>query len=128
MGFRALTTAKHEVLIVEDEPLVALLLEDMLLDLGHRVARLCGNLAEGLQAAKDLEVTLAVLDVNLQGQLSFPIADVARERGIAVLFVTGFGNGSMPELREATVLAKPYTADQLSSAIVAATLAGGKLA
>jgi DNA-binding response OmpR family regulator len=128
LGFRALTTPKQEVLIVEDEPLVALLLEDMLIDLGHQVVRLCGNFSDGLRAAKDLEVSLAVLDVNLQGQLSFPIADAARDRGIAVLFVTGFGDGSMPELQEHVVLAKPYTTEDLARAIVAATQGGGTFA
>lgn len=118
----------HKVLIVEDEPLVALLLEDMLIDLGHQVIRISSTLAEGLRAIHELELSLAVIDVNLQGEMSFPIAQAAYERGIPVLFSTGFGQGSMSELRKATVLAKPYTYDELAHAIEAATKSGSGIA
>ena len=104
------------VLVVEDEPLVAMLAEEMLADLGHRAAITYG-LKDGLAAVAAQAFDLALLDVNLNGALSFPIADAAAARGIPVLFVTGFGREHMERLAGASVLQKPYSSDDLQRAI-----------
>jgi CheY-like chemotaxis protein len=104
------------VLVVEDEPLVAMLAEEMLADLGHRAAIKHG-LKDGLAAVVSGAFDLALLDVNLNGSLSFPIADAAAERGIPVLFVTGFGREHMEQLAGVSVLQKPYSSTDLQQAI-----------
>jgi CheY-like chemotaxis protein len=108
------------VLVVEDEPLVAMLAEEMLADLGHRAAAIRHGLKDGLAAIGSEPFDLAFLDVSLGNTLSFPIADAAIERGIPVLFVTGFGREHMEQLAGACVLQKPYSSAELQQAILKA--------
>jgi DNA-binding response OmpR family regulator len=71
-----------------------------------------------LTFAKERDYRLAILDVNLSGRPAFPIADVVRARGKALLFVTGYGSaGLAADYKGAAVLQKPFTEMQLSSAI-----------
>jgi CheY-like chemotaxis protein len=105
------------VLVVEDEPLVAMLAEEMLAELGHRAAAISHGLKDGLEAIGAGSFDLAMLDVNLSGALSFPIAGVAAQRGVPVLFVTGFDRDHMEQLAGKCVLQKPYSTDDLRRAI-----------
>ena len=106
------------ILIVEDEMLVAMNTEDMLLDLGHEVAGLASRLEPALSLAREGAFDLAMLDVNLAGQASFPVADALRERGIPFLFATGYGiQGIAEEYRSAPVLQKPFRACDLEDAL-----------
>ncbi|RYB01369.1 response regulator [Lichenibacterium ramalinae] len=79
------------VLIVEDEMMVAMLVEDMLVDMGFIVVGPAYRLGDGLRLAKSETLDVAVLDVNLKGARSFPIATVLTERGIPFVFATGYG-------------------------------------
>ncbi len=108
------------VLVVEDEPLVAMLAEEMLSDLGHRAALVAYSLQDGLAALETGDFDLAFLDVNLGGSLSFPIAEAAAKRGLPVLFVTGFGIQHMEQLDGECVLPKPYSSQDLERAITKA--------
>jgi CheY-like chemotaxis protein len=109
------------VLVVEDEMLVAMNIEDMLLDLGHEVAGLASRLAPGLALAADAEIDAAVLDVNLAGERSFAIADLLAGRGIPFLFATGYGLGGIEErYRSRVVLQKPFRLNDLAVALEAA--------
>ncbi len=106
------------ILIVEDEMLVAMNVEDMLLDLGHEVAGLAGRLEPALALAREAEIDLAMLDVNLAGEQSFPIADALIERGTPFLFATGYGLKGIPEkYRDRPVLQKPFRAQDLAQAL-----------
>lgn len=106
------------VLVVEDEMLVAMNIEDMLLDLGHEVAGLASRLEAALALARDGEFDLAMLDVNLAGQQSFPVAEILRARGIPFLFATGYGaKGIADEYRDRPVLQKPFRARDLGQAL-----------
>jgi CheY-like chemotaxis protein len=106
------------VLVVEDEALIRMMFEDVLLELGHSIAAQASDLATGLTFAKERDYRLAILDVNLSGRPAFPIADVVRARGKALLFVTGYGSaGLAADYKGAAVLQKPFTEMQLSSAI-----------
>jgi len=106
------------ILIVEDEMLVAMNIEDMLLDLGHEVAGLAGRLDAALALAREAEFDLAMLDVNLAGETSFPVAAVLTERNIPFLFATGYGiKGIAEEYRGRPVLQKPFRARDLEAAI-----------
>jgi len=89
----------RRVLVVEDEVIVGMLLEDMLGELGCEVVAISTHLEEALQLARTLDIDFALLDINLDGQQSFPVADVLRERGVPFLFATGYG---------AKILKPPY--------------------
>lgn len=112
------TTARF--LVVEDEYLIRMLLEDMLTDLGHTVAAAVGSFAEAHDLATNGDFTAAILDVNLDGEDVFPVAAILAERGTPFVFVTGYGEDSLPDAyRGRPALQKPFQADQLES-----TLAG----
>ena len=113
-------TSELRVLVVEDEPLVAMLAEEMLADLGHRAASVVHRLNDALATLDADRFDLAFLDVNLSGSLSFPVADKATEKGIPVLFVTGFSGDHMDRLAHECVLQKPYTTEDLRRAIASA--------
>jgi CheY-like chemotaxis protein len=85
------------VLVVEDESMICLLLEDMLQDLGCKVVGTACSFKRALELAEREEgIDVAILDVNLGGQLVFPVADVLSRRGIPLLFATGAGAGGLP--------------------------------
>jgi CheY-like chemotaxis protein len=109
------------VLIVEDEMLVAMNIEDMLLDLGHEVAGIASRLGPALALARDGAFDVAMLDVNLAGDRSFPVADLLIERGIPFLFATGYGlDGIEEKYRDRPVLQKPFRARDLGTLLEAA--------
>jgi CheY-like chemotaxis protein len=96
------------VLLVEDEALVAMLMRDILAELGFSVVGPYSRLADAAAAVKTNGFDAAVLDINLDGQSVYAIADVLAERGIPFVFVTGYGAESI-DARFATVpvLQKP---------------------
>jgi CheY-like chemotaxis protein len=109
------------VLIVEDEMLVAMNIEDMVLELGHEVAGIANRLEPALLLAREGAFDIALLDVNLAGSLSFPVAAVLRDRNIPFLFATGYGmKGMAEEFGSSTVLQKPFRGQDLEQAIEAA--------
>jgi CheY-like chemotaxis protein len=110
------------VLVVEDEMLVAMNIEDMLLDLGHEVAGLASRLGPALALIEEAEFDAAMLDVNLAGETSFPVADRLIERGIPFLFATGYGlHGIQEAYRAYPVLQKPFRSADLRRALEALT-------
>jgi CheY-like chemotaxis protein len=116
-----LADKRLRILVVEDEMLVAMNIEDMLLALGHEVAGIAGRLVPALALATEGDFDLAMLDVNLAGETSFPVADVLRDRGIPFVFATGYGiDGIREDYRAAPVLQKPFRAGELAAALAAA--------
>jgi DNA-binding response OmpR family regulator len=106
------------VLIVEDEMLVAMNIEDRLLELGHEVAGIASRLEPALALAQEGAIDVAVLDVNLAGERSFPLADLLIARDIPFLFATGYGLGGIEEkYRDRLVLQKPFRTDDLAAAV-----------
>lgn len=106
------------VLIVEDEMTVALLLEEMVEDLGHEVAGLAMRLPQAEHLARTRTLDIAILDVNLDGHMSYPIAEILRERGVPYLFATGYGSGGIePRYRGSVIIKKPYDLDEVREAI-----------
>lgn len=96
------------VLLVEDEIMISMMLQDRLEQAGYRVLA-ATNLDDALKLACEAFIDVAVLDVNLSGEPSFPIADALRRRGIAFTFASGYGvDGLPPEYRGEAVLQKPY--------------------
>ena len=114
------SSAMPRLLVVEDEYLIRMLLEDMLDDLGYGIAAAVGTLSEAQQIAADGDFNAAILDVNLDGQEIYPVADILAKRGLPFVFVTGFGERSLPEpFGGRPALQKPFQAEQLKT-----TLAG----
>lgn len=108
------------ILIVEDEMLVAMNIEDMLLDLGHEVAGIASRLGPALSLVAEEQFDLALLDVNLAGEPSFPVAAALRQRDIPFLFATGYGaRGLADEFSASPVLQKPFMAADLGRALQA---------
>lgn len=115
--------AGKKVLIVEDELLVALLLEDFLLDMGCSTVGPCGSIESALEAARDWTFDLAVLDVNLDGEQVYPVAEILAQRHIPFLFLSGYGDEAIPLGRIGwRVCAKPFKGQDLAR-MLSATLA-----
>lgn len=120
MAITSRALAGKRVLIVEDEMLVALLLEDFLIEFGCTPMGPCGSVAEALKAVGEDAFDLAVLDVNLGGERVYPVADALTERHIPFLFVSGYGEEAIPDGREEwKVCAKPFRADVLATMLSA---------
>jgi CheY-like chemotaxis protein len=110
--------ATPRVLVVEDEYLIRMLLEDMLADLGYELGAGVGTIAEASELAASGDFHAAILDVNLDGKEIYPVADILAERGVPFVFVTGYGERSLPEpYRDRPALQKPFQADQLRAAL-----------
>ncbi|MBU4530908.1 MAG: response regulator [Desulfomicrobium sp.] len=106
------------VLIVEDEVLLAMHLEDMLTDLGHRVVGQATRVDKALVLARNSDIDFAILDINVAGTQSFPVADILLERGIQFVFATGYGTaGLIDGYRDCPVLQKPYAQEDLEQSI-----------
>lgn len=113
--------AGWRVLLIEDESLVAMLLEDALAGVGCKVIGLASRFYDAEQKAKSLSFDVAVLDVNLNGKQTLPIAEVLFGRGIPFVFATGYGVGFLPEhLQTVPVLQKPFEQHDLERALRAA--------
>ncbi len=101
------------VLLVEDEALVAMLVEDMLADEGCVLAASATRVPEALAIARDagVDFDLAILDVNLAGEPVFAVAEALAARGVPFAFATGYGAGGLPEVwKTRPTLQKPFTA------------------
>lgn len=105
----------RSILIVEDEPLIAMMLEDFLESLGHRVQGTCETVAEALAETEKGGFDLAILDVNLQGENAWPVAFRLKERGIPfVLASGGHVDPPPPEFAAVPMLEKPYTIERVT--------------
>ncbi len=110
-------TSKPSILIIEDEMLVAMMLEDQLEAAGYTVLK-ASHLSRGLELAESESIDVALLDINLGGLESFPIAVVLRRRGIPFVFSSGYGDDGLPaEWRGEKMLQKPYGGKQLTAAL-----------
>jgi DNA-binding response OmpR family regulator len=107
----------RSALVVEDEVLVALYVEDLLIELGYEVVAVVHRFERGLSAARDGKFDFAVLDLNLDGKASYPIADALKERGIPFLFATGYDSLGNVDHRDAVRIQKPFRASDLAHAI-----------
>jgi CheY-like chemotaxis protein len=114
--------AMARILIVEDEVLIAMLLEDIVTDLGHDPIGPMMRLQPALTAAETGDFDFAILDINLAGQQSFPVADCLRRRGIPFIFASGYGGAGLGEgYSDIPVLQKPYDSCQIAQMIAASS-------
>jgi DNA-binding response OmpR family regulator len=111
-------------MVVEDELLVALMIEEVLLEQGCQIIGPFTNLADALRAARDETMELAVLDVNLCGERVYPVAELLESRGIPFLLLSGYGRDAAPPDRPNWVsCSKPFRGHELTHALVQLTAA-----
>lgn len=110
------------VFVVEDEALVALNLEDILVDLGCKVVGPAMRL-ERAEAMVDqgMQADVAILDVNVAGTMVFPFARRLAAAGMPLVFATGYGRSGLPEeFGTRPILQKPYTTDDVRAGLAEA--------
>ncbi len=112
----------RRVLVVEDESLVAMLLETILEDMGCTPVGPASNVDEGEAIARDtVDLDAALLDVNLAGRQVFPVAAVLKARGVPFVFSTGYGESGLPdEWRGNPTIQKPFTEAAVLDALMQA--------
>ena len=112
----------RRILIVEDESLVAMLLETILEDMGCTPVGPIGTVDEALAIATDhADLDGALLDVNVAGQEVFPVAAALKARGVPFVFSTGYGEGGLPdEWRGQATIQKPFTEAAIRDALMKA--------
>lgn len=102
------------VLVVEDEFMIAMAVEAVVTDAGGVVVEMAATLEQALAFAERAEFDAALLDINLNGENSFPVADILGKRGIPFAFVTGYGRKMVPDtFSAAPILTKPYARSDL---------------
>lgn len=116
-------TRLARVLVVEDEMLVAMLVQDMLEELGYVPVGPAVRFDTGMALASSETLDYAILDINLDGILSFPIADLLTARGVPVIFATGYGAGGLDSrFADFPVMSKPFTMASMRRMIDAAAV------
>ena len=114
----------RSILIVEDEPLIAMMLEDFLESMGHTVSGTCETVEQALAETDKGGFDLAILDVNLKGESVWPVATALRNKGTPFVLASG-GHVEPPptEFENAPMIEKPFTIDRVTP-IIEAALAG----
>ena len=116
---------RSRVMIVEDEALVAMMMGDIVEELGFSVCGPFSSLSAATLAARAGEFEAAVLDVNLGGELVYPVADLLAERGVPFIFVTGYGPDLVDtRFADVPVLQKPVQVGELQGAFRSRGLEG----
>jgi CheY-like chemotaxis protein len=106
------------VLVVEDEVLISMLIEDMLADIGCKCVEVAPSVEVALEALTREQPHFAMLDINLNGKRSFPIADILKTRAIPFVFLSGYGSrGLEGAYADAKVLQKPFRLGDLETAL-----------
>jgi DNA-binding NtrC family response regulator len=117
--------AQRSVLVVEDEVLIAMELEDVLAGAGYTEVRLAGSVSEALRAVSEAPPDVAVLDVSLNGEPVFPVADALAELAVPYVLLTGHSKAGMPARQSGRpVVVKPYDPRRLIE-VLSDVLAGG---
>ena len=109
---------RKRILLVEDEAMVAMLIEDILADLHCELAGTASRLHEALNMAQTAALDVAILDVNLAGETTFPVADALKARRIPFIFATGYGASQISDVyADVPTLPKPFQAQDLARAL-----------
>ncbi|HEY0034302.1 MAG TPA: response regulator [Devosia sp.] len=106
------------MLLVEDEAIIAFALEDMLGELGCEIVGPALRLDDAVQLAADATIDAAILDVNLNGLRSYPVAEILERRGVRFIFATGYDREGLEWTGSpAELIAKPYRREQVEAAL-----------
>ena len=113
--------AGMSVFLVEDEFLIMMQLEQMARGLGCTIGKTASHFDDALRAAESAEVDAALLDVNLAGKKSYPVAEVLKKRGVPIVFSTGYGQQGLDDgWAGHPVVQKPFLASDLEKALTRA--------
>jgi two-component sensor histidine kinase/DNA-binding response OmpR family regulator len=116
------TAVGNRLLLVEDETLVGIMMSEMLTELGFEVIGPICNLSDAMSAVRKEAFHSAVLDVNLRGEMVYPVADALAAKGVPFVFVTGYGvDGIDARFANVPVLQKPIEKQTIESVLVLAT-------
>lgn len=107
------------ILVVEDEPIVAMCLEDILENLGHQTVGPAIRLPDGVALAETEAVDAAFLDINLGGERSTPVAEILQLRGIPFVFASGYGARPDGFDNSVPLVEKPYQDSDIAAALTA---------
>jgi CheY-like chemotaxis protein len=108
------TSGPWRILLVEDEMLVAMLLEDMLTEAGHTIVGPVARIERAVEAARSEAVDMAILDVNVGGEEVYPVAEALAAREIPFAFATGYGAHGLSEpWQDRPTLQKPFHRNDL---------------
>ncbi|MGH6982092.1 MAG: response regulator [Stellaceae bacterium] len=100
---------RRRILLVEDEILVATLIESMLAEFGYEIVGPIAHVGKAIEMAQQEVLHAAILDVNIRGQEVYPVAEALTARGIPYIFSTGYGNGGLrASYRNRPTLTKPF--------------------
>lgn len=109
------------VLVVEDEAAISMLLEDMLFDFGCEIVGPAARLATALEMAQKETFVVAILDVNVAGEPIYPVAEAIVQRGLPLVFSTGYGGAGIREpFRDRPVVQKPFSQADLKRTLISA--------
>lgn len=107
-----------KILVVEDETLISMLFEDILAELDCTIVGPALNLRQAMVLAQNAEIDAAVLDVNLGGDPIFPVAEILADRGVPLVFSSGYGASGLPgRWQTQLTLPKPFTSDQFTAVL-----------
>ena len=109
-------SAGRQVLVVEDEMTIVVMIEDTLRQLGAEVVGPAARLDAALRLAKEAPIDAAVLDINIRGGNSYPVADILTERRIPFVFCSGYGDWAIDKRhRDRPRLQKPFSSSDLEA-------------
>jgi DNA-binding response OmpR family regulator len=109
---------RGSVFLVEDEVMIRMMVADMLEELGFIVAAEAGEINEAIRLAQSADFDLAILDVNVNGKVISPVAELIKARGRPFIFATGYGSSGLPaEYRDRPALQKPFQIETLAKMI-----------
>jgi CheY-like chemotaxis protein len=106
------------VFLVEDEVMIRMMVADMLEELGYSIAAEAGEISEAIRLVQSTEFDFAILDVNVNGKVISPVADLIKARNRPFIFATGYGSSGLPEeYRDRPALQKPFQIETLARMI-----------
>lgn len=109
---------RGRILVVEDEMLIALLIEDALDELSYDVVGPAGRLENAIKLAREEVFSAAILDVNIRGGDTTAVAEILKQRAIPFVLASGYGDWAMPDVfKGQALLSKPFTVAELRQAI-----------
>jgi DNA-binding response OmpR family regulator len=112
------TLKGKRILVIEDEYFIAMDIKRTLNDVGVDIVGPLSNIGQGLASASDDKLDAAILDLNLDGVMSFPLAERLAALGVPYLFLTGYDSWSLPhDFRAAPHVVKPFSSQQLIAAV-----------
>ena len=111
---------RGSVFLVEDEVMIRMMVADMLQELGYTIAAEAGEIGEAMRLAQTTYFDLAILDVNVNGKVISPVADLLKANNRPFIFATGYGSSGLPEeYRDRPSLQKPFQVETLGKVIEA---------